>query len=204
MLHLPDIILGSKSPRRKELLQLMGLDFEVMVKETDESYPARLRPEQIVMHIAEAKAAAFKNEKEKLVITADTLVVLTDESVESVESVEILGKPKDRLQAVEMLGKLSGSTHKVFTGVTILHNGEMKSFYDMTKVSCRKLSDKEINFYIENYKPFDKAGSYGIQDWFGVNAVTQIEGSYTNVMGLPTEKLYAALKAISKSLILRV
>lgn len=187
MLHLPKIILGSKSPRRKELLQLMGLNFEVQVKETDESYPPRLKPEEIVIHIAEAKAAAFGTQTGKLIIAADTLVILKD---------EILGKPVDEAQAAEMLGKLSGREHQVYTGVTILHNDEVKSFCDVTKVFCRSLSTEEIDFYIKNYQPFDKAGSYGIQDWFGVNAVTRIEGSYTNVMGLPTEKLYAALKDI--------
>ena len=185
MLILPAIILGSKSPRRKELLQLMGLNFEVKVKETDESYPTGLSPEEIVTYIAEAKAAAFGVIKDKLIITADTLVVLGN---------EVLGKPKDVLEAVEMLGKLSGNEHQVFTGVTILHNGETKSFFDSTKVFCRELTKQEIDFYVENYQPFDKAGSYGIQDWFGLNAVTRMEGSYTNVMGLPTEKLYANLK----------
>ncbi|MBC7418166.1 MAG: septum formation protein Maf [Pedobacter sp.] len=190
MLILPAIILGSKSPRRKELLQLMGLNFEVEFKEIDESYPTGLAPEEIVIYIAEAKAAVFEAGKDKLIITADTLVVLGN---------EVLGKPKDVLQAAEMLGKLSGNEHQVFTGVTILHNGEKKSFYDSTKVFCRELTKQEIDFYVENYQPFDKAGSYGIQDWFGLNAVTRVEGSYANVMGLPTEKLYAALKAIYKS-----
>ncbi|MGY3055340.1 septum formation protein [Pedobacter sp. UYEF25] len=190
MLKLPSIILGSKSPRRKELLQLMGLNFEVNVKETDESYPPYLASEDIVIYIAEAKAAAFEVEKEKLIITADTLVVLED---------EVLGKPENGLEAAEMLAKLSGKQHQVFTGVTILHNRQKKSFFDSTKVFCRELTKQEIDFYIENYQPFDKAGSYGIQDWFGLNAVTRMEGSYTNVMGLPTEKLYAALKAISNS-----
>ena len=190
MLILPAIILGSKSPRRKELLQLMGLNFEVDVKETDESYPTGLVPEEIVIYIAEAKAAVFETGTDKLIITADTLVILGN---------EVLGKPKDVFQAAEMLGKLSGTEHQVFTGVTILHNGETKSFFDSTKVFCRELTKQEIDFYVENYQPFDKAGSYGIQDWFGLNAVTRMEGSYTNVMGLPTEKLYAALKVISNS-----
>ncbi len=188
MLKIPEIILASKSPRRQELLQLMGLVFSVEVKDTDESYPENLTPAEIVMHIAEAKAAAFGNRPEIIVITADTLVVLNG---------EILGKPKDEAHATEMLGKLSGAKHEVFTGVSILKDDKIRSFFDITKVYCRALTDTEIAFYIQNYHPFDKAGSYGIQDWFGANAVTKIEGSYTNVMGLPTEKLYAALKVIS-------
>lgn len=178
------IILASKSPRRQELLNLMGLDFTVELKEVDESYPDGLSPAKIAVYISEQKAKAFGAVPGQIVITADTIVAING---------EILGKPKDREQAQEMLGKLSGSTHEVYTGVSIISEKGLQSFYDLTKVRCRTTTTEEIDFYIDNYQPFDKAGSYGIQDWYGVAVVERIEGSYTNVMGLPTEKLYLEL-----------
>ncbi|RZJ77088.1 MAG: septum formation protein Maf [Flavobacterium sp.] len=181
------IILASKSPRRQELLQLLGLDFSVELKEVDESYPADLAPEEIAVYIAKLKADAFGGVKDKIVITADTIVALNG---------EILGKPKDFAQAQEMLQKLSGTTHEVYTGVCILKNNQLTSFYDLSEVTCRKVSAEEIDYYIENFKPFDKAGSYGIQDWWGLAVVEQIKGSYTNVMGLPTDKLYKMLSEL--------
>lgn len=182
------IILASKSPRRSELLTLMSLNFVVEVKEVDESFPAELSPAEVAMFISKSKADAFGEQDGKIVITADTIVAING---------EILGKPKDYSHAVEMLQKLSGSEHKVFTGVTVIKNGVAESFYDETTVYCRELDNEEIDYYIENFKPFDKAGSYGIQDWFGINVVNRIEGSYTNVMGLPTEKLYQTLNTSS-------
>lgn len=184
--HLP-IILASKSPRRQELLTLMGLNFKVELKEVDESYPEDLEPAEIAVYIAEQKAKAFVAE-EAIVITADTIVAING---------EILGKPKDVAQAREMLRKLSGQKHEVFTGVTIAKNNKIESFFDQTTVYCRVVTDEEIDFYIQNYQPFDKAGSYGVQDWWGNTVVQRIEGSYTNVMGLPTEKLYQALLRFS-------
>jgi len=181
--NFPPIILASKSPRRQELLSLMGLAFNVELKDVDESYPDDLSPAEIAVYIAEKKARAFTANGE-IVITADTIVALNG---------EILGKPQDRKHAQEMLKKLSGSKHEVFTGVTLAKGGQIHSFYDRTIVYCKTVTSAEIDFYIDNYKPFDKAGSYGVQDWWGIVVVERIEGSYTNVMGLPTEKLYNEL-----------
>ncbi|MEH3114674.1 Maf family protein [Pedobacter terrae] len=179
----PPIILASKSPRRQELLTLMGLNFKVELKDVDESYPSDLSPAEIAVYISEKKARAFNGDGE-IVITADTIVALNG---------EILGKPEDRKHAQQMLKKLSGSKHEVFTGVTLAKGGQIYSFYDRTIVYCKAVTAEEIDFYIDHYKPFDKAGSYGVQDWWGIVVVERIEGSYTNVMGLPTEKLYNEL-----------
>jgi len=179
------IILASKSPRRQELLQAMGINFNVLLKDVDESYPEELSPSEIACYIAEKKAVAFAHERaESLVITADTIVAYRG---------EIMGKPADAAEAIKMLGKLSGTVHQVYTGVSLAHLDKLETFYDMTEVWFRKISDDEIVHYVQNYHPFDKAGSYGIQDWLGFIAVEKISGSYTNVMGLPTEKLYVAL-----------
>lgn len=181
------IQLASKSPRRQELLGLMGLPFVTVLKEVDESYPAHLSAPEIAVFIAEKKAAAFTADTNDIIVTADTIVAFPD---------EILGKPVNHADAQRMLRKLSGSSHFVYTGVSINKGGKITSFYDKTEVFCREISDEEINYYIENFKPFDKAGSYGIQDWFGLTVVEKIVGSYTNVMGLPTEKLYQHLLAL--------
>ncbi|WP_421940672.1 Maf family protein [Pedobacter sp.] len=186
MLSNTPIILASKSPRRQELLNLMGLNFKVELKDVDESYPEGLSPAEIAVYISEQKAKAFHADG-AIVITADTIVALNG---------EILGKPTDRAHAQEMLAKLSGSKHEVFTGVTLVKGEAMYSFYDRTAVYCKEVTSEEIDFYIDNYHPFDKAGSYGVQDWWGIVVVQHIEGSYTNVMGLPTEKLYSALLKI--------
>ncbi|MEJ5960705.1 Maf family protein [Pedobacter immunditicola] len=182
------IILASKSPRRQELLSLMDLDFKVVLKEVEESYPDGLSPAEIAVYIAEKKAAAFMADyPESIVITADTIVAYDG---------EILGKPADAKHAQEILSKLSGSRHEVFTGVSLTYADQILSFYDVTEVYFRDLTGEQIKYYIENYNPYDKAGAYGVQDWIGMVAVEKIIGSYTNVMGLPTEKLYAALSAI--------
>lgn len=179
------LILASKSPRRQELMQLMELDFKVLLKDVDESYPDGLSPEEIACYIAEKKALAFIDERlTSLVITADTIVAYNG---------EILGKPADATHAKEMLTKLSGTTHQVYTGVSLAYRDKLQTFYDETEVCFRELSEEEIEHYIHKYNPLDKAGSYGIQDWLGFIAVEKITGSYTNVMGLPTEKLYTAL-----------
>jgi len=189
MINTP-IILASKSPRRQELLKQIGLNFTVELKDVDESYPDHLPPSEIAVYIAEKKARAFTAMAEgAIVITADTIVALNG---------EILGKPNDRAHAQKMLQKISGQTHEVYTGVTLVKDGLIKSFYDKTEVSCKAVSNDEIDFYIDHYKPYDKAGSYGIQDWWGVVVVKEIKGSYTNVMGLPTEKLYTALLELVK------
>lgn len=184
MLQNIPIVLASKSPRRQELLTLMGLSFRVELKDVDESYPEYLSPAEIAVYIAEQKAKAFHSSGE-IVITADTIVALNG---------EILGKPSNRAHAQEMLAKLSGNKHEVYTGVTLVKGSQIHSFYDRTEVYCRAVSTEEIDFYIDRYQPFDKAGSYGVQDWWGLVVVQRIEGSYTNVMGLPTEKLYSELQ----------
>jgi septum formation protein len=181
------LILASKSPRRQELLQAMGLEFNVLLKDVDESYPAHLSPAEIACYIAEKKAIAFTEERlHNLVITADTIVAYDG---------EIMGKPADAAAAREMLAKLSGTVHQVYTGVSLAHKNKLTTIYDMTDVWFRNITEEEIVHYVNNYNPFDKAGSYGIQDWLGFVAVEKITGSYTNVMGLPTEKLYSALSS---------
>lgn len=178
------IILGSASPRRKELLGAMGYEFEVLTADIDESYPEELEKEAIAIYIAEQKAKAllpYLNTKTALLICADTIVCLEN---------EVLGKPISPDDAKLMLRKLSGKTHEVFTGVVIQNQEQKNSFFDRTAVTFKILSDSEIDYYVDHFKPFDKAGSYGIQDWVGMVGVEKIEGSYTNVMGLPTSKLY--------------
>ena len=182
------IVLGSQSPRRKELLSLMNIDFRVEVQEVEESYPENLTPIEIAIHIASKKAKAFKGlSANELLITADTIVA---------QHQHILGKPKDAAHAKEMIQQLAGNTHEVITAVAFQYQSQLITFHDCTKVYMNPLSEAEINHYIENYKPYDKAGAYGIQEWIGLVAIQKIEGSYTNVMGLPTEKLYQALQKI--------
>lgn len=182
------IILASKSPRRQELLKAMGLDFKVVLKDVDESYPESMSPAEIAVYIAEKKAAAFTDiSADSVVITADTIVAYGG---------EILGKPADKIEAIAVLNKLSGSVHQVYTGVSLSYAGKMHSFYDLTEVVFNTLSADQIEYYVTNHNPYDKAGSYGIQEWIGLVAVERIIGSYTNVMGLPTEKLYKALFAL--------
>ena len=183
------IYLASKSPRRQELLKLMNLPYELLLKEVDESFPADLALIKVAEYIAEKKAASFDQQLEDAVlITADTVVVIDG---------EILGKPVDEADAFVMLSKLNGKEHSVITGVTLKSKDKIFSFSDTTKVTFTQLSDEQLWFYIKNYQPFDKAGAYGIQDWIGVVGVKSIDGSYTNVMGLPTEKLYQELVKFS-------
>ncbi len=168
----------------------MGLEFRIVLKEVDESYPDNLTPEEIAVYIAQKKAAAFDEVVgDELVLTADTIV--------SIEG-HILGKPETAEHAVEMLKMLSGKTHQVITGVCLLYQHKYHSFFDVSDVSFRSLSDEEISNYVNKYKPMDKAGSYGIQEWIGLTGIEKINGSYTNVVGLPTEKLYNELKNLTK------
>jgi septum formation protein len=184
----PQIILASKSPRRQELLKLMDIDFRVVLKEVDESYPDGLAPAEIALYIAQKKAEAFDEDiADEVVLTADTIVCIDG---------EILGKPDNAEHAIEMLHKLSGKIHQVYTGVCILHKGQYNKFYDMSEVFFRKLTDEEIRSYVAEYEPFDKAGSYGIQQRIGLIGIERINGSYTNVVGLPTEKVYQQLKKL--------
>jgi septum formation protein len=183
--QIPKIILASKSPRRQELLRQMDIDFSIVLKEVDESYPDHLTPEAVAVYIAEKKAKAYDGTlTDEAVLTADTIVCIDG---------LILGKPADAADAIAMLKRLSGRVHKVITGVCILYKQQYNLFHDVSEVFFRKLSDDEITTYVDKYKPMDKAGSYGIQEWVGITAIQRIEGSYTNVVGLPTEKVYQQL-----------
>ena len=181
-------ILASQSPRRQFLLGEIGLEFEIQVKTTDETYPDHLLCEEIALHVSRVKAEAFSfNElpPDSLVITADTIVWLEGECI---------GKPDDEAHAREMLGKLSGKKHTVATGVCLRTRDKEHLFYVNTDVYFRKLEPEEIDYYVQHYKPFDKAGAYGIQEWIGYIGVERIDGSYYNVMGLPVQRLYCELK----------
>ncbi len=189
MQKFPPIILASKSPRRQELMRLMNFDFRIVLKEVDESYPENLNPEEIAVFIAQKKAAAFDEMvDDEIVITADTIVSIDD---------QILGKPETPEHAVAMLQLLSGRKHKVITGVSLLYKHWQNTFFDVSEVLFRPLLDEEIRYYVDNFNPMDKAGAYGIQEWIGLVGIQRIDGSYTNVVGLPTEKLYQQLIALS-------
>ncbi|KHJ37491.1 septum formation protein Maf [Pedobacter glucosidilyticus] len=179
------LYLASKSPRRQELLNLMGYSFEMLLKDVDESYPGDLALTEVAAFIADKKAAAIDIPDDGILITADTIVLIND---------EILGKPTDETDAITMIGKLAGRKHQVITGVSVRSAVKQITFSEETLVYFNPLSLDEISYYVKNHKPFDKAGAYGIQDWIGLVAVNRIEGSYTNVMGLPTDRLRAVLK----------
>lgn len=184
------IILASNSPRRKELLGGLGLPFEVRVMDgIDESYPATMPVSEVALHIAGLKADAYRKTmaKDELIITADTVVIVGN---------EILGKPHDEADAIRMLKLLSGRTHQVTTGVCLIAGNWERRFSVTTDVTFKELTDEEIHYYIDTYKPFDKAGAYGIQEWIGFIGVTALKGSYYNVMGLPVQRIYEALKTI--------
>lgn len=183
-----NIVLASNSPRRKELLQRMGVNFKVRTLfGIDESYPDSLRGEDIVRYISRNKAQAYRSSMapNELLITADTIVYVEG---------EVMGKPKTAEQAKEMLHKLSGKSHQVITGVTIVTADRTEDFGVTSQVKFAEITDEEINFYVDNYLPFDKAGAYGIQEWIGIVAVEEIKGSYFNVVGLPVQRLYQKLK----------
>lgn len=187
------LILASNSPRRQQILKEAGFDFKVKTKPLNEDYPSHLKTEQIAVYLAESKAKALKDEINKeIVIAADTIVCLPAPMQSGND--EILGKPRNQSEAFEMLKKLSGSKHEVITGVCLLSKDKEISFYDKTEVWFRELKETEINYYIENFKPFDKAGGYGIQEWIGLIGIEKINGSYFNVMGLPVHKVYEELK----------
>jgi len=166
----------------------MDLEFRIVLKEVDESYPAYLKPEEIAVYIAQKKAEAFDEVVgNEVVLTADTIVSIDG---------HILGKPETTEHAVEMLKMLSGKTHQVITGVCLLYQNKYHSFFDVSDVSFRVLNEEEIRTYVDKYQPMDKAGSYGIQEWVGLTGIEKINGSYTNVVGLPTEKLYKELRKL--------
>ena len=181
------IILASRSPRRQQMLKELGLDFEVVVREYDEVWPGNLKGKEIAEFIAHEKAALFKNEilDNEIVIAADTIVWCNN---------KVLGKPVDREDAARILKEISGNTHEVITGVAFLSSSRDLTFSESTRVTFEALSEEEIYYYIDEYKPFDKAGAYGIQEWIGLAACSHIDGSYFNVVGLPVQRLYAELK----------
>ena len=184
------VVLASNSPRRKELLAGLGMPFEVRVLDgIDESYPDTMPVSEVALHIAGLKADAYRTTmaSDELIITADTVVIVGD---------EILGKPHSEADAIRMLKLLSGRTQQVTTGVCLIAEGWEKRFSVTTDVTFKSLSDEEIHYYIDNYKPFDKAGAYGIQEWIGYIGVTALKGSYYNVMGLPVQRIYEALQTL--------
>jgi septum formation protein len=184
------IVLCSNSPRRKELLKGLGLNFQTRIIDgIDESYDKSLPGEDIAKMISEKKAESYKAtmSSDELIITADTIVYVDG---------EVLGKPQNKIDAARMLKMISGKCHDVITGVCLLTSNKRISFSVKTKVSFAQITDDEISFYIENYKPYDKAGAYGIQEWIGYIGVDSIQGSYFNVMGLPVQRLYSELKNI--------
>lgn len=176
------VLLASQSPRRQELLKGLIPDFSIVKIETDESFPDDLKREEITEHISVNKADAFGElNPDEILITADTLVWLNN---------AVLGKPKDYDEAFKMLAEMSDVTHEVFTSVTLKSPEKTITFSETTEVTFDQFSEEEINYYIENFKPFDKAGAYGIQDWLGYAKISRINGCYYNVMGLPLRKLY--------------
>lgn len=183
-----EIILGSQSPRRRELMAGLDLPFIAITIDADESYPASLQAGDIPYYISRAKARAYENQllPDQLLITADTIVWLDG---------RMLGKPHNEAEAISMLRALSGKTHQVYTAVTFAQKGkELDTIVDRTDVTFAELSDEEINFYVSQYRPFDKAGAYGVQEWIGYVACSAMNGSYFNVMGLPVHKVYEYIK----------
>jgi septum formation protein len=180
------LILASGSPRRQQFFKDLDLDFEIRLKEIEEIFPPELKAHEITNYLAELKANAFEGElnDNEILITSDTIVWHNNKA---------LGKPKDKQDAFSILKSLSNATHEVITSVCFKTTTEVKVIYEVTKVTFNELSDKTIEYYIENYKPFDKAGAYGIQEWIGFVGVAKIEGSYANVMGMPTDKVYEYL-----------
>jgi septum formation protein len=181
------IILASSSPRRQELIKELGLKFEIVTRDYDESFPDGLSGREIAFYVAKAKASSFKNEisEKEIVIAADTIVWCNN---------KVLGKPADKADAIRILTEISGNTHEVITGVSLLSANKEITFTVVTKVTFEVLSYEEIEYYIDNFNPYDKAGAYGIQEWIGITACSRIEGSYFNVVGLPVQRLYKELQ----------
>jgi septum formation protein len=180
------IILASGSPRRQQFFKDLDLDFEIRLKEIEEIYPDTLKAEEITNFLAELKANAFEEElnENEILVTSDTIVWHKNNA---------LGKPKDHEDAFQILKSLSDDTHEVITSVCFKTVEKTTTFHEVTKVTFNALSDESIHYYLKNYKPFDKAGAYGIQEWIGFIGVSKIEGSYANVMGMPTDKVYEYL-----------
>jgi septum formation protein len=182
------IILASRSPRRQQLLRQLGIKFDVVIRDYIETYPPDLSGEEIAVFLAREKASSFRNKlsDNEIVITADTIVWCNK---------RVLNKPANANEARLMISDLSGNTHEVITGVSLLSSVKEKTFSVSTKVTFARLSDEEINYYIEKFRPYDKAGAYGIQEWIGIAACSRIEGSYFNVVGLPVQRLLTELKS---------
>ncbi len=178
------LILASGSPRRQQFFRDLNLDFEIRLKEIDEIYPEHLKANEVTDFLAQLKANAFDLSENEILVTSDTIVWLNEKA---------LGKPKNYEDAFVILKKLSGNTHEVITSVCLKSTEKTKVFNVITKVTFSDFTDEMIRFYLDNYKPFDKAGAYGIQEWIGLVGIEKIEGSYTNVVGLPTEKFYKEL-----------
>lgn len=180
------IILASKSPRRKQLLEWAEIPFDVMVKDTDEMYPASLSIEKVPVYIARNKALAVKEElsHDRLILAADTIVVLNG---------KVIGKPTSKENAVQILSELSGQVHQVITGVVLMRDDTEMAFADITEVEFHQLSKPQIEFYVNKYKPYDKAGAYAIQEWIGVVGIKRVKGDFYNVMGLPVSRVMKAL-----------
>lgn len=188
------LILASQSPRRQYLLKELGLDFEILPTDVPEEFPDGLSQEKIAVYLAELKATSFDSgrlDAGTIVIAADTIVCLGD---------EILGKPATYDEAVNMLQKLSGRRHEVITGVCLKCRKEQRSFYVTSSVYFKELTDAEIHYYVEHFRPYDKAGGYGVQEWIGYIGISKIEGSYFNVMGLPVKELYEELLGFCRNI----
>lgn len=187
-----NIILASGSPRRQQFFKEMDLHYTIRLKEIEEIYPEHLQAEEITNFLAELKANAFENELKEndILVTSDTIVWLNGKA---------LGKPKNYEDAFIMLQQLANQTHEVITSVCLKSTEKTEVFHCVTKVTFADLSDEAIRYYLDNYQPFDKAGSYGIQDWIGLIGISKIEGSYTNVVGLPTEMLFQKLMNYAKT-----
>ena len=183
----PRIILGSKSPRRQTLIKELGFDFEIRTKEVEEIYPEDLNIRVVPEYLAKLKASTLEKniDDNEILLTSDTVVILNN---------QLLGKPESRAESIQMLKSLSGNMHEVITGVYLCSTSIQKTFSSITKVYFSGLTDEEIEHYVDSFEPFDKAGSYGIQEWIGYIGISKIEGCYYNVMGLPLHDIYKALK----------
>jgi len=187
----PKIILASKSPRRSELLRQAGFDFEIKTTEVEENYPADMTPQLVPEFLARKKAKASQHfiQNNEVILAADSIVILND---------LIFEKPKDREDAIRILSTLSGQQHQVITGVCLLSKDQERCFSGLSQVYFDDLTAEEITFYIDTYQPFDKAGSYGVQEWIGLCKIRKIEGTYANIMGLPVDLVYREMSALVK------
>ncbi len=189
-----EILLASKSPRRQQLLKDMGLKYQIVHQDIEECFPAQMPVGEVASHLAQQKAKAVQPKLQaphQVILASDTTVVLED---------QIFNKPQNAQEAHRFLRALSGKVHQVITGVCLLHQKGMHCFYNSTDVHFMELSDAEISYYIQQYQPFDKAGAYAIQEWIGLNKIKKIDGSYFNVVGLPTQEVYQALTKIAEQL----